>query len=139
MSAGIAGYKAEMFFSTSTGGALTKVAELRDFTIRQTHAPINVTSHDSSGDRELIAGTGSWSGRASGIYASTNTTHRNLQDILAARTKVDVEAYATGSSADGYWSGQIFFTDFELSAPNEDAVAYSVSFEGHGTLTSTST
>lgn len=139
MSRGIAGYKAELFTSTSTGGALSKIAELRDFTVRQTHSPIDVTSHDSSGDRELIAGTGSWSGRASGIYASTDTTHRNVQDVLQARTKVNMEAYPTGSSSDGYWQGEIFFTDFELSAPNEDAVAYALSFEGHGVLTSTST
>ena len=139
MSAGIAGYKAEIYFSTATGGSKTKIAELRNFTLRQTHAPITVTSHDSSGDRELIAGTGSWNGSADGIYASTNATQQNVQDVLAARTKVDLEAQPTGSSSGGYWSGEIFFTDFELSTPNEDAAAYSLSFEGHGVLTSTST
>ena len=139
MSAGLAGYKAEIYFSTSTSGTAAKIAELRNFTLRQSHAPINVTRHDSSGDREIIAGTGSWNGSADGIYASTNATQQGVQDVLASRTKVNMEAYPTGSSSQGYWSGEIFFSDFELSTPNEDAAAYSLSFEGHGVLTSTST
>ena len=139
MSAGLAGYKAMVYFSTSTAGSLAKIAELRNFTIRQTHAPINATSHDSSGDRELIAGTGSWAGSADGLYASTNATQQNMQDILQSRVKVNMEAYPKGTSSGGYWSGEIFVTDFELSAPNEDAAAYNISFEGHLVLTSTST
>ena len=139
MSAGLAGYKAMVYFSTSTSGALAKIAELRNFTIRQTHAPINATSHDSSGDRELIAGTGSWAGSADGIYASTNATQQNMQDILQTRVKVNLEAYPKGTSSGGYWGGEVFVTDFEMSAPNEDAAAYNISFEGHGALTSTST
>ena len=139
MSAGLAGYKAMVYFSTSTAGSLAKIAELRNFTIRQTHAPINATSHDSSGDRELIAGTGSWAGSADGLYASTNATQQNMQDILQSRVKVNMEAYPKGTSSGGYWGGEVFVTDFEMSAPNEDAAAYNISFEGHGALTSTST
>ena len=139
MSNALAGYKAFVYFSTSTGGSKAKLAELRDFTVRQSHAPINATSHDSSGDRELIAGTGSWAGNAAGLYASTNATQQNVQDVLQSRTKVDMEFYPKGTSSGGYWSGEIFFTDFELSSPNEDASAYSLSFEGHLVLTSTST
>lgn len=139
MSNALAGYKALVYFSTSTSGALAKIAELRDFTLRQTHAPINATSHDSSGDRELIAGTGTWAGSAAGLYASTNASQQNIQDVLQSRVKVNLEAYPKGTSSGGYWSGEIFISDFELSSPNEDASAYNVSFEGHGVLTSTST
>lgn len=139
MSGAIAGYKAKLYTSTSTGGTKTKIAELRDFTIRQTHSPINATSHDSSGDRELIAGNGSFAGSASGLYLSSGANHQGIQDVLSGRTKVDMEAFPTGSSSQGYYSGEIFITDFEASFPNEDAAAYSLSFEGHGVLTSTST
>lgn len=139
MSNALAGYKAKLYTSTSTGGTKTNIAELRDWTIRQSHAPINVTSHDSSGDRELIKGSGQWGGNAAGLYVSSGATHQGIQDVLAGRTKVDMEAFPTGSSSQGYFSGEIFITEFEASFPNEDAGAYNLSFEGHGVLTSTST
>lgn len=135
MTNALAGYRAVLGFSTSTGGSVTDIAEIRDYTIRLAHAPINAMSHDSSGDRELIAGTGQWTLQGSGLFVLANATHKAAFDLLKARTKVDMEAYPTGSSSDGYFSGSLFFTDFELAAPNEDALAYSVSAEGTGTLT----
>ena len=49
------------------------------------------------------------------------------------------EAFPTGSSSQGYFAGEVFITEHEASFPNEDAAAYSLTFEGHGVLTSTST
>lgn len=134
MSNARAGYNAIALFSTSTGGAVTKIGELRDYSIRAGHAPINATSHDSSGDRELVAGTGQWGGNASVMFLSTEAEHQEAFDVLVARTRVDAEFYPTGSSSEGVFSGQIFMTDFEMSAPNEDAVAANISFEGDGAL-----
>ena len=56
--AAIAGYKAHVKTSTSsTGGTLTKIAELRDYTLTGTHDTFDATSHDSSGERERIGGS----------------------------------------------------------------------------------
>ncbi len=132
-----AGYKAKLNFSTSTGGAFAKLVELRDYTLSVEHAEIDATSHDSSGDREVIAGTGSWSGTAEDLYVMSSGgvgSHNAAFDLIAARTKVDAEFLPTGSSSDGYFEGQIFFTSFEISAPNEDALANSLAFVGTGAL-----
>lgn len=135
----LAGYKAILAFSTSsTGGALTAVAELRDYTMSVEHAEIDATSHDSSGDREIIAGTGSWSGTAELLTVMGNATHQSAYDMLVARTKFAAEFRPTGSSSDGYFSGALFLTGLDMSAPNDDAFATSISFVGTGVLTRSS-
>ena len=136
--AALAGYKAALFFSTSTGGALTRIAEMRDYTLSAEHAEIDGTSHDSSGDREVIAGTGSWSGSAELLTVIANATHKSAFDLLTARTKFDAEFYPTGSSSDGLFSGQMFMRTHEQSSPNEDALATNISFVGTGVLTRSS-
>ena len=67
----------------------------------------------------------------SGAVGSANAVF----DLIRSKTLVDMEFVPTGSSSDGYYNGQAFFTDFELSSPNEDALATSLSFVGTGALT----
>lgn len=135
MSNALAGYKAKLLSSTSTGGAVTAIAELRDFTLSVAHAEIDATSHDSSGDREIIAGSGSWNGTADLLHVTANQSQKNVFDLLVSRVKVDTEFYPTGSSSDGFFNGEIFFTGFDLSAPNDDAAATALTFAGNGVLT----
>lgn len=134
----LAGYKAVLALSTSTSGSVTKIAELRDYTMSVEHAEIDATSHDSSGDREIIAGTGSWSGSAELLSVIADATQKAAFDLVTARTKVDAEFYPTGSSSDGLFSGQMFLTGFDMSAPNDDALGTSISFAGTGVLTRSS-
>lgn len=134
----LAGYKAKLMFSTSTGGSVTALAELRDYTLSLEHSEIDATSHDSSGTREVIAGTDQWSGSAEVLHVMSNATHKNAFDLLTGKTKFDMEFYPTGSSSDGLFSGSAFFTTFEMGAPNDDARAVNVSFVGSGALTRSS-
>lgn len=135
----LAGYKAALHFSTSsTGGTLTRVAELRDYTLTVEHAEIDGTSHDSSGTREVIAGTDNWTGSAELLTVISNQTQKDAFDLTRAKTKFDAEFYPTGSSSDGLFSGSLFMRTFEQSAPNEDALGTSISFVGTGGLTRSS-
>ena len=111
----VAGYKAALFNSTSTGGSLARLAELREYTLTLEHAEIDGTSHDSSGTREVIAGTNSWNGSADILMVMANSGHKAVFDLLTSKTKLDLEFYPTGSSSDGYFSGEAFFTTFELA------------------------
>jgi len=131
----VAGYKGKVLASTSTAGAVTALAEVRNFTLTVEHAEIDATSHDSSGDREVIGGTGSWNGTAEYLQVMANATHQETYDVLVARTQVLFEFYPTGSSGDGYYSGQGYFTNWELASPNDDALGTSVSMVGSGALT----
>lgn len=135
---GIGGFKAKLMLSTVASGAVTLVAELRDFNINATNDPLNVTSHDSSGDREIISGITQWSGDANALFVPNNATHKALWDLLDAGTKVEGEFFPTGSSSDGYYSGRIVVTGWNPAAPMEEALALDVTFDGTGALTRTS-
>lgn len=131
----VAGYKGKIMASTAAGGAVTAIAEVRNFTLSVEHAELDATSHDSSGDREVVGGTGSWSGSAEYLHIQANTEQQEAYDVLVARTKIDLEFYPTGSSGDGYYSGDGYITGWELSAPLDDAAATNISFVGTGALT----
>lgn len=131
----LAGFKGFITLSTASGGAGTRIAELRDYTMSVEHAEIDATSHDSSGDREIIAGTGSWNGNAELLTVITNTEQQELYDVLVARTLVDIEFVPTGSTGDGTFSGSGFVTGFDMGAPNDDALNTSLTFQGSGALT----
>jgi len=130
----IAGYRALLNVSTSTGGTLAQVAELKDYTIDVSHAEIDVTSHDSSGSREIIAGIDSWEGSGELNFVIENTNHQGLFDVMVGKTKIDFEFLPTGSSSDGYFTGEGYVSGFSMSAPTQDALGASVTFIGNGQL-----
>jgi len=132
----IAGYKGVLAMtSTSTAAAgLSEIAEVRNFSISVEHSEIDATSHDSSGDREVIAGTGSWSATAELLHVQASTDQQELFDALVGRTKILSEWYPTGSSSDGYYSGIGFMKTWDLNSPNDDASNISISFVGSGAL-----
>lgn len=131
----IAGYKGVLALSTAAGGTVTEVGEIRNFNLSVEHAEIDATSHDSSGDREVIGGVGSWSGTAEWLHVQADVEQIEAYDVLVGRTKIDMEFYPTGSSGDGYYSGDGFLTGWELASPNDDAAAANISFVGTGALT----
>ena len=131
----IAGYKGFFGFSTAVGQAITQLGELRNFNLSAEHAEIDATSHDSSGDREVIGGTGSWSGTADYLHIQADAEHQELFDVLVNRTKVDFEWHPTGSSSDGFYSGSGYFNSWELAAPNDDALGANIALVGTGALT----
>jgi predicted secreted protein len=130
----VAGYKGKVLASTESTGGVTSIAEVKNFNLTAEMAEIDATSHDSSGDREVIGGTGSWSGTAEYLQVMANATHQEAYDVLVGRTLVAFEFYPTGSSGDGYYSGTGYFNNWELASPNDDALAVSVSLVGTGAL-----
>ena len=133
----IAGYKAIVKTSTSTGGAVTKIGELRDYTLDVTHTTFDATSHDSSGERERIGGITDWVGSADALYVDDNASQRQVFTALNERTKVDFEFMPVGSSSGDHWTGPGFITGHSLTGPNEDAAALAIELEGTGILTFT--
>jgi len=136
----IAGYKGVFSMtSTSTAAAgLSEIAEVRNFTITVEHAEIDATSHDSSGDREVIAGTGSWNATAELLHVQASTDQQAIFDAITGRVLTYAEWYPTGSSSDGMYSGIGFLTNWELNSPNDDASNTSIGFVGSGVLARTS-
>jgi predicted secreted protein len=113
-----------------------------DWSINIEHAEIDVTSHDSSGTREIISGIDQWSGTAEMLHVMTSGgpgSANAIFDVMVGKTLVDFEFYPTGSSQDGWYEGSGFFTGFELNAPIEGALATNLSIVGSGQLTRQST
>lgn len=133
----IAGYTAIVQTSTAVGGTLTKIGELREYSVQGSHETFDATSHDSSGERERIGGITDWTGSAEALYLDDNATQRQVYDALSERTLVDFTFMPVGSSSGDHWTGSGFVTSHEITGPNNDAAALALEFEGSGTLTLT--
>lgn len=130
----IQGYKGKFLASSSEGGSPAALAELTDYTVNVNHAPIEATSHDSSGTREYIGGIDDWDGSATLHHVITNSGHKNLFDRTVGKEPIDIELYPTGSSSDGFFSGTCFVSGFTQNSGNDGTLGVSVNFQGDGAL-----
>jgi TP901-1 family phage major tail protein len=112
----------------STNASLSFTMETRD-----------ISNKSSAGWRELLEAQRSWSVSCEGLYAfvdSTGAATKNYDDfwtLMNTRAPLYIEI-ATGVTGDKYYSGQCYITSLEQSAPMEDNMTYSMSFEGTGVL-----
>lgn len=113
----------------STNASLSFTMETRD-----------ISNKSSAGWRELLEAQRSWSVSCEGLYAfldSAGAATKNYDDFWAlmnTRTSLYIEI-STGVTGDKYYGGQCYITSLEQSAPMEDNMTYSMSFEGTGALT----
>ena len=135
---GIAGFKGMIALSSADAAASSDIAEIRNFTIDTSMTTIDVTTHDSSGHRDKVAGIQQWSGTAEYLQVMSNAGHKSVADVMLGRVRVDGYFYPTGSSSDGYFNGDMYLTGWGLAHPNEDALAANITFEGTGALTRSS-
>jgi len=97
---------------------------------------IDITSKDSGGWAEKIAGLRSWS--LSGEFKFAEDSAVSFDDLFGeinARTSFGIR-FSTTTAGDMFYHGLGFLTSLEMSADLEDAQSFSASFEGTGTLTS---
>lgn len=134
--AAIAGYKGFLHVGATSGAS--KIAELREWTLSMEMSEIDATSHDSSGAREVIPGITSWSGSADFLFSGNSSGQLQLHDLIAGRTKCKFEFYPAGTSTSPpYYTGDGYLTGWEVSGPNEDALAANIDLIGTGALTQT--
>ena len=99
----------------------------------------DISNKGSQGFRELLEAQMSWSLSVEGLYAvkdangGTIKNYNALLNLLKTRTAVYVEI-GTGVSGDSYYYGDAFITSLEKTAPMEDNITFSASFEGTGAL-----
>ena len=119
-------------FAFSTSASLSLSMETRD-----------ISNKGSSGWRELLEAQMSWSASLEGLYAfyeaDGSTAAKNYDDLFTlltgrANTYLEID---TGVTGDFYYSGQVYLTSLEQSAPMEDNMTFSASFEGTGELSKT--
>jgi TP901-1 family phage major tail protein len=135
MTEAIAGYKGMMLASTSSsGGTRTKVAELTDFTVMVEADEIDVTSHESSGDEEVIIGKIAWSATASAMHLQSDASQQVLFDALTNRTPVEWEFFPTGALSGGSLLGYGYVDEWDHGSPLSEALVVDVGIVGTETM-----
>lgn len=135
--AAIAGYTGALYCA-STGDTVIKVAEVRNFECSIEQTELDATSHDSSGQREILLGIRSWSGSAEYLFAGNTSSQTQLHTAIANGTKFSFYFYPAGSSATfPIYSGDGYVSGWTLSAPMDDPVVVSFELMGTGALSQT--
>lgn len=123
------GTKIAFYYSGSKVGAATS----HSLSIQSDMA--DVTTKDSSGWKEIIPTLKSFSIDTDALMTYDETTgFEALMDALTTRTLIAFKL-STEITGEEKFYGNCYITSLEQNAPQEDAVTYSASFEGTGTLT----
>lgn len=116
------------------GGNL--IAAATDCSLSLSVETIDITTKDSAGFRELLAGTRSGSVSCSGLI-DYQSSDQDVVDLFAAwnnRTALTLK-FSNEIVGDASYEATAFITSLEQSGGTEDTATYSASFELSGTVT----
>ena len=135
MTEALAGYRGLVRASTSsTGGPMTTIGEVRDFTLLVEGDEIDVTTHQSSGDSEAIMGKIGWSATVGALHVQANVSQQNLFDTLVNRIPLEFNFLPTGHSTDGFLRGVGYIDEWEEGSPLAEATAVDIGIVGTRTM-----
>lgn len=134
-SAAIAGYTGKVWAGPSTG-SVQEVAEIRNYEISIEQTELDATSHDSSGQREILLGVRSWSGSAEYLFAANTSSQTQLHALIVDGTKGTFYFYPNASSSSyPIYYGDAYVSSWSLAGPMDDPTVNNIEFMGTGTLT----
>lgn len=114
-------------------GTLISYGTSHDFEV--TMETRDASNKDSAGWAEKREGQRSWTASGEFIFAEDAAySFDDLFTLVNARTQITVKI-STEVAGDLAYSGSAYLTSLSKSAPNEDTVSFSASFEGTGALT----
>ena len=111
------------------------VAHATSHTLNVNAEMIDATTKSSAGWKDVLPGLRDWSIDCEGLVAwdATEGVSEAFADITA-RTQVTVK-FAMEVTGDKRYTGSAYVSTFNMSAPLEDVITYSLSFAGDGALT----
>jgi TP901-1 family phage major tail protein len=121
-------------------GTLTKIANATSNSFDITADMIDVTSKDSAGWKEFITGEKGYTLSIEGIFeedGSVGAGGLSWKDVitdLTAGTSVTI-VMTSNVSGDLKLIGAAFFSNLNLSAPNNDKATFTATIQGTGALT----
>ena len=127
---------------TVTTPAPLRFAHADSSSISFSNSLIDVTTKDSDSWEEMITGRKSFTISASGLAdfddVTSATSTEQFSDLALAGTLVafTFQRPATNLTAGDLegWSGEAFIESFDVDAPSDDKVTFSVSLKGTGPL-----
>ena len=122
----------EMLLYVMVSSILTPVAGLTSNGFSVKGDTIPVTTKDSNGWKEILAGTNSFSFDADGVFDdAASFGYNDLLDVMKLKQPVTVRI-STEVSGEHYQEGSVVITALDKTAPMEDRVTFKASFEGNG-------
>ena len=121
-------------------GTLKKIANATSHSFDISKDMIDVTSKDSAGAKEFIAGEYGWTMNVEAIFeddASVGASQQSFKDLatdLLAGTILTV-VITTNVTGDEKYTGSAYFMSLSLSAPNNDKATWTGQLQGTGALT----
>ena len=119
----------------------TLIAAATDCSLSLSMETIDITTKDSAGWRELLAGTRSGSISCSGLIDYTDASNKDTTDLFVAfenRTALSLTfEKANEVTGDLAFTCVGFLTSLEQSGGTEDTATYSATFEISGVITDT--
>lgn len=135
-SAAIAGRIGFVGLSLTSTGTSAEIAEIRDWRLSVKREEIDVTSNDSSGWHENIAGIGGWSGTASAMYVRTDNEQVFLRESLSSAATLFF-TFRPSTAASALWSGTARVVNYDVGGAHDGATLFNVEFVGTRSLTYT--
>lgn len=121
------------------GTKLLAVSGQQGLTINRSADSIEVTSKDTEGGwKSKISGMKEWSIDNDGLYVMDDESHQELSLAFDAGDPVCLKVI-NGKTKTGMFGGLAYITDYPIEAPYDDAMTYSLTFDGNGKLVDLST
>ena len=115
----------------------TLIAAAQDVSLSLSMETIDITTKDSAGYRELLAGLRSGSMSCNGLIDYADASNKDVTDLYAAwegRTKLTLK-FSSEITGDTSFTVDGFLTSLEQSGGTEDTATYSATFELTGQVT----
>lgn len=117
------------------GTALYAISGQQGLSIKRSADTIEVTSKDTVGGwKSKIAGMKEWSLDNDGLYVNGAESHKALSEAFEAGDLVCLQIY-NKKTEKGMFGGLAAITSYDIDMPYDDAMTYSLSFDGAGALT----
>lgn len=130
-----AGYKGKVYVSTDGGSTYNAIGEVRESTLTISTEEIDVTSFDSNGWIENIAGLRSWEMSTEALYLYDNVGQEDLESALMAGNTVYMRVLPKSGTGNKGYEGEAIISSYEVNNTIDDAVVLSCEFLGKGELT----
>ena len=117
------------------GGTL--IAAAQDVSMSLSMETIDITTKDSAGYRELLAGLRSGSMSCNGLIDYVDASNKDVTDLYGAwegRTELTLK-FSSEITGDTSFEASGFLTSLEQSGGTEDTATYSATFELTGQVT----
>lgn len=113
----------------------TAITNLTECELTVDGETIDVTTKDSAGWKEVLAGMKSWSFSGSGIldFAAVEGPDEIFDDLVNGA--LATFRFSTATTGDSQFVGTGLYNNLGISAPLEDKVTFSFSIDGSGPLT----